>query len=99
MATRPSTSSKSMKKTSARSSAARDESSAACAPSSKPPLPEKASASTSTSSDDRDYLVLAEVLGAHGIRGEVRVRLVTDFPKRRFRRGARVLLARQPYTV
>jgi 16S rRNA processing protein RimM len=29
----------------------------------------------------------------------VKVRLVTDFPKQRFRRAARVLIGRQPYTV
>lgn len=38
-------------------------------------------------------------MGAHGIRGEVKCRLITDFPKRRFARGARVLIGRQPYTV
>jgi 16S rRNA processing protein RimM len=39
------------------------------------------------------------VLGAHALRGEVRCRVVTDFPKRRFKRGSRVLIGRHPYTI
>jgi 16S rRNA processing protein RimM len=39
------------------------------------------------------------VLSAHGIKGEVKCRLVTDFPKRRLRKGGRVFIAGQPYTV
>jgi 16S rRNA processing protein RimM len=48
-----------------------------------------------------DFLVVAQVLGAHGIRGELKCRIVTDFPKRRFRRGAQLLLGaeRTPVTV
>jgi 16S rRNA processing protein RimM len=38
-------------------------------------------------------------VGAHGVRGEVKVRVITDFPRRRFRKGARILIARAPYTV
>jgi 16S rRNA processing protein RimM len=36
--------------------------------------------------------VVAQVLTAHGIRGELKCRVITDFPKQRFRRGARLLL-------
>jgi 16S rRNA processing protein RimM len=39
------------------------------------------------------------VLGAHALRGEVRCRVVTDFPKRRFKRGSSVLVGRQPFTI
>jgi 16S rRNA processing protein RimM len=39
------------------------------------------------------------VLSAHGIKGEVNARVVTDFPKRRFKRGAQVLIGDQRYTV
>ena len=88
MATPRSMSSKSTKRTSAKSSAARAASSAASAPSSKPPPPAKASASTSTSSEPPAFLVVAQVLSAHGIRGELKCRVVTDFPKRRFKRGS-----------
>jgi 16S rRNA processing protein RimM len=63
---------------------------------SKPQPPAKASASTSTSSD---YVVVAQVLTAHGLRGELKCRMITDFPRQRFRRGARVFIAAAPYTV
>jgi 16S rRNA processing protein RimM len=41
------------------------------------------------------------VLGAHGIRGELKCRVITDFPKQRFKRGARLLLGpdRRPVTI
>jgi 16S rRNA processing protein RimM len=39
------------------------------------------------------------VLSAHGVQGELKCRVVTDFPKRRFKTGARVFLGGQPYTV
>jgi 16S rRNA processing protein RimM len=39
------------------------------------------------------------VVAAHGVRGELKCRVITDFPRQRFRRGARVLIARRPYTV
>jgi 16S rRNA processing protein RimM len=39
------------------------------------------------------------VLGAHGIRGELKCRVVTDFPKQRFKRGNTVLLRGATYTV
>src|SRR5579859_2422163 len=85
--------SKSTKRTSAKSSAARAASSADSAPSSKPPPPAKALASTSTSSNaPPDFLIVAQVLGAHGIRGELKCRIVTDFPSRRFRRGQAVVI-------
>src|SRR5688572_1617074 len=98
MATPPSTSSRSARKTLARSLAARDASSAACVPSSKPPLHARASASISTSSD---FLVVAHVLTAHGVHGELKCRIITDFPSRRFKRGTRLYLGveHQPVTV
>jgi 16S rRNA processing protein RimM len=34
-----------------------------------------------------EFLVVAQVLAAHGIRGELKCRIVTDFPKQRFKRG------------
>jgi 16S rRNA processing protein RimM len=37
-------------------------------------------------------LVVAQVLAPHGIRGELKCRIVTDFPKQRFKRGNAVLL-------
>jgi 16S rRNA processing protein RimM len=33
------------------------------------------------------------------VRGELKVRIVTDFPRQRFRRAARVFIAGQPYTI
>jgi 16S rRNA processing protein RimM len=36
--------------------------------------------------------VVAQVLAPHGIRGELKCRIVTDFPKQRFKRGNTVLL-------
>ena len=35
---------------------------------------------------------MAQVLSAHGIRGELKCRLITDFPKQRFKRGNAVLI-------
>src|SRR5450755_1453515 len=113
MATPRSTSWKSTKKISAKSSAARAASSAGSAPSSKPPPPEKAPASISTSSEQPQpddaglgetqgspqFLIVAQVLGAHGIRGELRCRIVTDFPARRFRRGNAVVIDGVPHTI
>ncbi|HEY1297772.1 MAG TPA: ribosome maturation factor RimM [Chloroflexota bacterium] len=70
-------------------------------PSSKPPQPAKAPASTSTSSEasSDDLLVVAQVLAPHGIRGELKCRIVTDFPKQRFKRGNAVLLDGQRHTI
>src|ERR1700682_1486345 len=102
MATPRSTSSKSTKRTSARSSAARAASSADSAPSSKPPPPAKAPASTSTSSEEPgppEFLIVAQVLGPHGIRGELKCRIVTDFPARRFRRGHTILIDDQEHVI
>jgi 16S rRNA processing protein RimM len=39
------------------------------------------------------------VLAAHGIRGEVKCRIVTDFPTRRFKRGNSVLIRGEPHTI
>src|SRR6266568_3081361 len=99
MATPRSTSSKSTKRTLAKSSAARAESSEASAPSSKPQPPAKAPESTSTSSNAPEFLVVAQVLGAHGVRGELKCRIVTDFPKQRFKKGNSVLISGQSYVV
>src|SRR6266852_7787875 len=110
MATPRSTSSKSTKKTSAKSSAVRDESSADSARASKPPPRAKAPESTSTSSNPDlsestttsptpDFLVVAHVLAAHGIRGELKCRIVTDFPTRRFKRGNTVVIRGEPHRV
>src|SRR5438067_922709 len=99
MATRPSTSSRSMRKTSGKSSADKAASSAASARWSKPPLRAKAPASTSTSSSNNGLLVVAQVLAPHGIRGEVKCRVVTDFPKQRFKRGSMLLIDGAPRSV
>jgi 16S rRNA processing protein RimM len=48
---------------------------------------------------DGDLLVVAQVLSAHGIRGELKCRIVTDFPKQRFKRGNSVLLDGSAHTV
>ncbi len=42
---------------------------------------------------------MAQVLGAHGIRGELKCRIVTDFPSRRFKRGTTVLIRGEPHKV
>ena len=42
---------------------------------------------------------MAQVLAPHGIRGELKCRVVTDFPKQRFRRGNRVLIDGQAHVV
>ncbi len=39
----------------------------------------------------RDYFVVGKIVGAHGVRGEVKVSLMTDNPER-FRPGARLFL-------
>jgi 16S rRNA processing protein RimM len=39
------------------------------------------------------------VLAAHGIRGELKCRVVTDFPTRRFRRGNIVLIKGEPHKI
>jgi len=39
------------------------------------------------------------VLAAHGIRGELKCRIVTDFPTRRFKRGNTVMIKGQPHTI
>jgi 16S rRNA processing protein RimM len=38
-------------------------------------------------------------LGAHGIRGELKCRIVTDFPKQRFKKGNSVLIGGQSHVV
>ncbi len=39
------------------------------------------------------------MLAAHGIRGELKCRVVTDFPARRFKRGNTVLIRGEPHTI
>jgi 16S rRNA processing protein RimM len=39
------------------------------------------------------------VLGAHGIRGELKCRVVTDFPARRFKRGNSVLIKGESHLI
>jgi 16S rRNA processing protein RimM len=43
--------------------------------------------------------VVAQVLAPHGIRGELKCRVVTDFPKQRFRRGNTVLIDAAPHVI
>jgi 16S rRNA processing protein RimM len=43
--------------------------------------------------------VVAQVLAPHGIRGELKCRIVTDFPRQRFKRGNTVILSGRVYTV
>jgi 16S rRNA processing protein RimM len=46
-----------------------------------------------------EFLIVAQVLGAHGIRGEVRCRIVTDFPTRRFKRGNSLIIRGQSHVI
>jgi 16S rRNA processing protein RimM len=39
------------------------------------------------------------VLAPHGIRGELKCRVITDFPKQRFRRGNTVLIKGEPHVI
>jgi 16S rRNA processing protein RimM len=77
-------------------------------PSSKLPQPAKAPESISTSSETQpdgapgtppDFLVVARVLSAHGIRGELKCRIITDFPSRRFKRGLSVTIRGQAHLI
>jgi 16S rRNA processing protein RimM len=43
--------------------------------------------------------VVAQVMGAHGIRGELKCRIVTDFPARRFRRNNTVLIDGEAHAI
>jgi 16S rRNA processing protein RimM len=43
--------------------------------------------------------VVAQVLAPHGIRGELKCRIVTDFPSQRFRRGNVVILDGRDHVV
>ena len=38
-------------------------------------------------------------MSPHGIRGELRCRIVTDFPKQRFKRGSTVLIKSAPHVI
>ena len=42
---------------------------------------------------------MAQVLAPHGLRGEVKCRIVTDFPKQRFRRSSSLLVRGQTHTI
>jgi 16S rRNA processing protein RimM len=46
-----------------------------------------------------DDLVVAQVLAPHGIRGELKCRIVTDFPRERFKRGKSVLVDGARHTI
>jgi 16S rRNA processing protein RimM len=39
------------------------------------------------------------VVAPHGIRGEVKCRVITDFPKERFKRGNTVVISGAPHTI
>jgi 16S rRNA processing protein RimM len=43
--------------------------------------------------------VVAQILAPHGIRGELKCRIVTDFPKQRFKRGNVVLIDGEEHVV
>ena len=43
--------------------------------------------------------MVAQILAPHGIRGELKCRIVTDFPKQRFKRGNRLLIDAAPHVV
>ena len=42
---------------------------------------------------------MAQVLAPHGIRGELKCRIITDFPKQRFKRGASLLFKGERHLV
>ncbi len=42
---------------------------------------------------------MAQVLAPHGIGGELKCRIVTDFPKQRFKRGSTLLLGDEAHVV
>jgi 16S rRNA processing protein RimM len=42
---------------------------------------------------------VAQVLAAHGIRGELKCRVITDFPKRRFRASSSVMLRGERHVI
>ncbi|HEX8968734.1 MAG TPA: ribosome maturation factor RimM [Chloroflexota bacterium] len=72
---------------------------------SKPRRPARGPESTSTSSSDApgvsppDFLVVAQVLAPHGLRGELKCRVITDFPEQRFKRGATLRIRGEAHTV
>jgi 16S rRNA processing protein RimM len=43
--------------------------------------------------------VVAQVLAPHGIRGELKCRIVTDFPQQRFKRGNEVIIGEQRHSI
>jgi 16S rRNA processing protein RimM len=51
------------------------------------------------SSSAPEYLVVAQVLAPHGVRGELKCRIVTDFPKQRFKRGNTVVVNGEPHGI
>jgi 16S rRNA processing protein RimM len=42
---------------------------------------------------------VAQVLAPHGVRGELKCRVVTDFPKQRFRRGSVLVIRGASHTI
>jgi 16S rRNA processing protein RimM len=45
------------------------------------------------------FLVVAQVLAAHGVRGELKCRIITDFPRQRFKRGNTVVIRGKAHQV
>lgn len=66
---------------------------------SKPPHDESGSAESHLPAEPR-FLIVGRVRAPHGVRGEVRVQILTDFPER-FRQGAELWIGPEPrpYTV
>jgi len=48
--------------------------------------------------DQNQFIIVGEVLGAHGRNGATRVRMLTEFPER-FERGAQLCIEGRPYLV
>ena len=61
---------------------------------SEPPPPDEVSASPPPGQADEGYLAIARIVAAHGLRGEVRCAIVTDFPER-FQRTREVYLGQR----
>mgnify|MGYP005843099463 CR=1 FL=1 len=66
---------------------------------SRPPRDEDGSAESHVPAEPR-FLIVGQVRAPHGVRGEVRVQILTDFPER-FRQGAEVWIGPEPrpYTI
>ena len=53
---------------------------------------------TMNTEEQKETIVIGEVLGAHGQNGALRVRIMTEFPER-FDHGAVVYIGNTPYTI